>query len=146
VQGDVNLISENDSQIINNSLKQPEEIKLIKHRNRTSLIFKQHVNDYSKLVNLLNVIRAGTEIGEIKSGQLIPLHELALSFLLQNNIPSFDANMDTALNYLRKNNIAIDDDLTGWKLLKYLNLNLGWVKVNKDRINNYYPSEWRIRM
>ncbi len=42
--------------------------------------------------------------------------------------------------------MAVDMDATGWQLVKYSGLNLGWIKVLEQRINNYYPSEWRIKM
>jgi NOL1/NOP2/fmu family ribosome biogenesis protein len=32
----------------------------------------------------------------------------------------------------------------GWALATYKNTNLGWLKVLQNRINNYYPVEWRI--
>ncbi|WP_332911045.1 methyltransferase RsmF C-terminal domain-like protein [Algoriphagus boritolerans] len=34
----------------------------------------------------------------------------------------------------------------GWVLLTYQNLPLGWVKNLGNRVNNYFPKEWRIRM
>jgi NOL1/NOP2/fmu family ribosome biogenesis protein len=104
------------------------------------------VNDYSKLVSSLYINKAGTEIGEIKSQKLIPSHEFALSFLLKSDTSFFQADKNSALNYLRKNNMAVDMDATGWQLVKYSGLNLGWIKVLEQRINNYYPSEWRIKM
>jgi len=34
----------------------------------------------------------------------------------------------------------------GWILFTYQNLPLGWGKNLGNRLNNYYPKEWRIRM
>jgi NOL1/NOP2/fmu family ribosome biogenesis protein len=32
----------------------------------------------------------------------------------------------------------------GWNLIRHCGLNLGWAKVLPNRLNNYYPGEWRI--
>ena len=50
---------------------------------------------------------------------------------------------ETALNFLRKNDFNITAD-KGWNIVQYKNLPLGWIKALPNRINNYYPSEWRI--
>ncbi|MBK6995726.1 MAG: hypothetical protein IPH31_12640 [Lewinellaceae bacterium] len=34
----------------------------------------------------------------------------------------------------------------GWTLARYEGLNLGWVKILPNRLNNYLPQERRIRM
>jgi NOL1/NOP2/fmu family ribosome biogenesis protein len=51
---------------------------------------------------------------------------------------------DDALQYLRRQEVKIDTGHKGWCLVRYEGLNLGWVKVLRNRINNYYPKEWRI--
>ncbi|MBV9986233.1 MAG: hypothetical protein JO301_01025, partial [Chitinophagaceae bacterium] len=48
-----------------------------------------------------------------------------------------------ALQYLRRKDLAIEAP-RGWCLVKYCGLPLGWIKVLPNRINNYYPAEWRI--
>jgi NOL1/NOP2/fmu family ribosome biogenesis protein len=32
----------------------------------------------------------------------------------------------------------------GWVIAHYKGFNLGWIKVLDNRVNNYYPKEWRI--
>ena len=34
----------------------------------------------------------------------------------------------------------------GWMLASYQGLGLGWAKGLANRLNNYLPKEWRIRM
>jgi len=51
---------------------------------------------------------------------------------------------ETALQYLRKQEINIEVAKKGWTLLSYKQQPLGWIKVLPNRINNYYPKEWRI--
>ncbi|MEY2917123.1 MAG: hypothetical protein RIS73_837, partial [Bacteroidota bacterium] len=55
-----------------------------------------------------------------------------------------EVDFETALQYLRKQEIKIDCKNKGWTVVKYQQLSLGWVKILPNRINNYYPKEWRI--
>jgi NOL1/NOP2/fmu family ribosome biogenesis protein len=76
--------------------------------------------------------------------ELIPHHELAISTVVSNRLPSIDVDLQTALQYLRRQDIKINSDIKGWALIRYHDLPLGWVKMLPNRINNYYPKEWRI--
>ncbi|WP_462243937.1 methyltransferase RsmF C-terminal domain-like protein [Ferruginibacter sp.] len=40
--------------------------------------------------------------------------------------------------------MQVNSSLKGWALISYRQLSLGWVKILSNRINNYYPKEWRI--
>jgi NOL1/NOP2/fmu family ribosome biogenesis protein len=60
--------------------------------------------------------------------------------------PRIEVDRDLALNYLRREEIKIESPTQGWAILTYSGINLGWVKTLKNRINNYYPKEWKIRM
>lgn len=89
----------------------------------------------------------GIEVGTIKGKDFIPSAELALSLHVSTSIPSVDLDCQTALHFLKKEAIAIPASISGgWVLARYEGLNLGWMKVLKDRINNYYPKNWRILM
>lgn len=90
--------------------------------------------------------KTGTALGKIIQSQLIPNEELALSVHLRSQYPSIDVDKETALNFLRKNEIKSDKELQGWHLVRYNELGLGWSKWMKNRMNNYYPKNWRIRM
>lgn len=89
------------------------------------------------------VKQAGTVIGEMKQGELIPHHALAMSWQLHSHFPKINLNRENALQYLRRQNFELDAT-PGWKLLTYNHLPLGWAKVLPNRVNNYYPKEWRI--
>jgi len=39
-----------------------------------------------------------------------------------------------------------DKPHTGWGLAAYSRFSMGWFKGRPNRINNYYPTAWRIRM
>jgi 16S rRNA C967 or C1407 C5-methylase (RsmB/RsmF family)/NOL1/NOP2/fmu family ribosome biogenesis protein len=86
----------------------------------------------------------GRELGEIKGKDLIPAHALALSLDLADT-QSIDLNLEQALTFLRKQDLQLEAQ-TGWTLIRYQGLGLGWVKVLPNRVNNYLPMERRLRM
>lgn len=88
--------------------------------------------------------KAGIIIGKIAGNSLVPDHALALSNLLAENIVAVSLKKEEALQYLRKEEVKITTTHTGWTLVLYEGIALGWVKVLANRINNYYPSAWRI--
>ena len=101
-------------------------------------------NDLAVIQNYLYIKKAGVKMGAVIRNELIPDHELALSTIINETIPSVTVDLQTALQYLRKQEIKIECSLKGWALIKYQQLPLGWVKILPNRINNYYPKEWRI--
>ncbi len=100
--------------------------------------------DLPVLQSALYIKKAGVNIGSIIREELIPSHELAMSTLISNTIPSIEVDLETALNYLRHESISKSFSQSGWVLLKYGGLPLGFIKAMTNRINNYYPREWRI--
>jgi 16S rRNA C967 or C1407 C5-methylase (RsmB/RsmF family)/NOL1/NOP2/fmu family ribosome biogenesis protein len=107
----------------------------------------QYEQDLQALQNVLYLKNAGTEIGELKGKTLIPSHDLALSNLVRKDLPYIDLELDQAQNYLRKEQLPTNinrENLTGWILVRYKRINLGWIKAMPNRINNYYPKEIRI--
>ena len=68
----------------------------------------------------------------------------ALCTILKNDTAAIEVDLPTALQYLRRNEIKLDTPLKGWALIKNRQQPLGWVKILPNRINNYYPKEWRI--
>lgn len=95
----------------------------------------------------LNCLVAGIQLAERKGTNLIPAHQLALSKLLNfDNIQKAEVDLTTALQYLKREAIAIPESPPGYVLICYRNLALGWVKNMGNRSNNLYPQHWRIRM
>lgn len=88
----------------------------------------------------------GVELGKKQKNDWIPSHEWALSTLPKNGFVTHELSLGQALDFLRKNDQEIPDLPIGWVLMNYQNLPLGWVKNLGNRLNNYYPKEWRIRM
>lgn len=96
-----------------------------------------------QLAKQLYIKKAGVELGSIKGEDFIPSHELAVSTLPLKNMAAIEFDELMALQYLRKKEVT-GEAVKGWNLVKYCGLPLGWIKVLPNRINNYYPAEWRI--
>jgi NOL1/NOP2/sun family putative RNA methylase len=100
--------------------------------------------DLTAIQSSLYIKKAGVKMGIIIRDELIPHHELAVSAIINPAITSVEIDLETALQYLRKQEIKIEAAIKGWALIKYQQLPLGWVKILPGRVNNYYPKEWRI--
>ena len=99
------------------------------------------------LVQNLKVMYAGTNVATLKHDKPVPEHALALSVEInKNNFPIVEVTEVDALKYLRKENLHVPDVAMGFSLLTYQETPLGWANVLANRINNMYPSEWRVRM
>jgi len=89
----------------------------------------------------------GVNIGEIKGKDFVPSHALALSLWAAPQLPAVDLSLEQALLFLKKETFDPPDGWPkGWALARYEGLNLGWVKILPNRLNNYLPQERRIRM
>jgi len=123
-------------------------------RDKDSFFFKQNENiiaipaqwkeDVALLQKSLYLRKAGVTIGALKGSHLIPDHELALSLLLNDHVQLIILNYHDAIQYLKKKELFIETISKGWFGVKYCGIQLGWIKVLHNRINNYYPTKWRI--
>jgi NOL1/NOP2/fmu family ribosome biogenesis protein len=99
--------------------------------------------DVQILAKCLYIKKAGIEIGTVKGKDVIPHHELAVSILNLPNIHTTELTKEEALQYLRRKDLIVETQ-KGWCAPTFCGLRLGWMKVLPNRINNYYPQEWRI--
>lgn len=95
----------------------------------------------------LYLLVSGVELGTPKGKDLCPAHALALNTALcRNAFPLAELDLNTALNYLRREAITLPEGTpTGYVLCTYQGHPLGFVKNIGNRSNNLYPAEWRIR-
>jgi 16S rRNA C967 or C1407 C5-methylase (RsmB/RsmF family)/NOL1/NOP2/fmu family ribosome biogenesis protein len=107
---------------------------------------KKWQEEVGALPKLLSVRKSGVAVGSVKGKDLIPHHELALSNIISNSVPGVDLNKEQAIKYLKRQEFNAEPNLRGWALATYKNVNLGWMKVLPNRVNNYYPTNWRILM
>lgn len=101
---------------------------------------------FQKISHHLSLKYFGVEIGKKQKNDWIPTHEWALSILPKKGFLSYELTEAESIEFLRKNDFEIPDLPIGWVLITYNNLPLGWIKNLGNRVNNYYPKEWRIRM
>ncbi len=99
------------------------------------------------IADRLNVVKAGTMIGEMKNESFIPAHDLAMSVKLNKPYwPRYDASWDDAIAFLRLEDLRIPDMPVGRILVCHRDVPLGFVNNLGKRTNNGYPQSWRIRM
>lgn len=128
-------------------LLMPEKWKYFLKNDMVSLFPAIKSKEVEYLIDALNVIYAGVEVGQLTKKEFRPEHALALFGELNKNYFSvIEVNKETALKFLRKDDQVFEKAIEGWSLLTYNGIGLGWVKKVGNRFNNYYPKEWRIRL
>jgi 16S rRNA C967 or C1407 C5-methylase (RsmB/RsmF family)/NOL1/NOP2/fmu family ribosome biogenesis protein len=111
------------------------------------IVLKSHLERLAVLDKALQRKSTGIEIGEFKGMDFIPSHELALSTPLSKNQYCVELDRTAALHYLKKLPFNMPETTQkGWALACHNGLPLGWMKILPNRINNYLPKEFRIRM
>jgi NOL1/NOP2/fmu family ribosome biogenesis protein len=103
------------------------------------------VGDFNILKNALYMKKAGIRMGKEGENDWIPDHELALANILNEKQAYLDLGKQEAVQFLRGEAFETGAGTKGWRLIRFLGLGLGWVKMLDKRINNYYPVSWRIR-
>lgn len=140
------LASKQEAAIAANWISSSEGLTFIKQGQNIAAIPTQWNETIQYLMQELKVRYAGVELGTIAKNDLLPEHALAVSTILKEDVVKVELTLEQSLNYLRKNEINIDSPHKGWALAVYNNFPLGWMKLLGNRINNYYPKEWRILM
>lgn len=126
---------------------QAERYAIAENENQISLIPSLHADFIRQTATTLHIIYQGCEIAELNNRKIKLLPALALwQGLNKNNCSIYEADRNTALTFLKKEDIPIPDLQADWILISYQNISLGWCKNIGNRLNNYYPKEWRIRM
>jgi NOL1/NOP2/sun family putative RNA methylase len=125
-------------------LKDEVEYMLCDEKEIVIASLKKWEEEYAITRKLLNVRKSGVAVGTVKGKDFIPHHELALSQLLSPHIQVSVLNKEGALRYLRRADLTIDTNARGWMICSYQHIKLGWIKVLPNRVNNYYPPNWRI--
>lgn len=114
--------------------------------NRVACVTPRWEQEVQLLLQTLRVRYVGVEAGTMVRDTLVPDHALALSLLTHPQVPVIALSLEQALQYLRRQEPYVPHAPKGWFLVTYQGYPLGWMKGLGNRINNYYPKEWRIRM
>ncbi len=124
-----------------------DEYAYLTNKEEITLQPNHHVQEIEWLTYHLNAVQVGTTVASVKHEKVIPAHSLALSCVLnKENITTINLTKGEALQFLRKETLTLRDLKTGYALVTYSGLGLGWVNGLGNRVNNLYPTHWRIRM
>jgi 16S rRNA C967 or C1407 C5-methylase (RsmB/RsmF family)/NOL1/NOP2/fmu family ribosome biogenesis protein len=124
-----------------------EEKTFINRNDRLQFFPTNKMGEIEYLVKNLRIVLAGTFIADVKHDKLIPEHSFALSLDLNRDFfTTISLEKELALQYLRKEVVSLSSNRKGFALVSFEDIPLGWVNVLENRINNMYPSEWRIRL
>jgi 16S rRNA C967 or C1407 C5-methylase (RsmB/RsmF family)/NOL1/NOP2/fmu family ribosome biogenesis protein len=121
----------------------PENLSFFDQNDAIRAVETQWMAALSILANHLYIKKAGIEIASMKGKDIVPSHELALSGWFKGGFPVIDLDLENALSFLRRKDFSAVG-AKGWNLMSYGGLPIGWAKLLPNRINNYYPAEWRI--
>ena len=147
VDARLQLVAKRLRPTLNNWLEQPAHFDFFQdEKNRIYALPKSQTTELLYIRQQIRKAAIGTMIGTFKRNDFIPSPQLALSSMLKKEIPHWELSLDAALHYLKKENVTAEPIPSGWALATHYEHGLGWVKGLKNRVNNYYPKEWRIRM
>lgn len=111
-----------------------------------SAIDTLHEADWQLLHKALYLRKAGLRLGSPSAKEWLPAHDVALSIDANPRLPSVDVTSEQALRFLKREEMGTSRAEKGWYIVRYRGLGLGWVKSLGNRVNNYLPKHWRIRM
>ena len=128
-------------------IRQPEQYAVFPDNGILRLVPESQAAFIETLSASTNVLYAGCEAAETNGRKLRLLPPLALwQGLDAPHDGIYDADRPTALAFLKKEDIPPIPSSADWLLVSYRGTGLGWCKNLGNRLNNYYPKEWRIRM
>lgn len=123
-----------------------ENFSFSQNENSIYAVPKEYAEDLALFSLQMNVIHSGIPLAHLKGKDYIPDHALALSTFLNREIfPEEELTLETALSYLRRESLQLQNSERGYYLVTFKGMPLGWVKNLGNRANNLYPQEWRIR-
>ena len=88
----------------------------------------------------------GCEIGREIKGSVKYSYELALSNeIIPDFFDNIEVSLEDAIRFLQKKALSNVPNVKSWALISYQKQPIGWVKKVGNRLNNYFPKEYRIR-
>jgi NOL1/NOP2/fmu family ribosome biogenesis protein/23S rRNA U2552 (ribose-2'-O)-methylase RlmE/FtsJ len=127
-------------------LRNPDDFSLfIKPNMEVVALLNSQISELKIVDRYLPAKGLGLTMGVLKGNDFVPDHALALSTALNDTVPRIELTENEALLFLKKESPQMEAP-RGWLLATHRGLPLGWMKGLGNRINNYLPNEWRIRM
>jgi 16S rRNA C967 or C1407 C5-methylase (RsmB/RsmF family) len=100
---------------------------------------------YASFANTLGCRQWGLPVLNNEKGLLMPLQGMACSRELTHDFPALELSLQEAQKYLSRQALPRLEEHKGFVLCTYKGVPLGFGKSVGTRINNLYPSSWRIR-
>ncbi len=126
-------------------LNNPENMTFFAEDNDFVAFPTKHLDVLRRARKSLRIVSYGVKIATLKGKKMQPEHGLAMSTEMNDDcFHSVDLTLEDALAYLRAEAITVDAP-KGYVALKYKGLTLGFGNNVGNRVNNLYPSEWKIR-
>ena len=140
----INLLEE---KILYDNIQDMEKLNTFKHQDTIYLIKTFYEKQIKQLSYYLYLKRIGIEVGQVIRNDFIPAHHLLMNSSIKlKKISSMEFEYSNIIKYLHKDKLEIDLPTNGWYIVTYKTLQIGWIKViGGNRINNYYPTQWKIR-
>ncbi|MBS1647844.1 MAG: RNA methyltransferase [Bacteroidetes bacterium] len=113
-------------------------------RNEIVGFSKEQTHNVQKIEACLKVKKMPLQVGVVKGNDFIPHPHLAYQQGLAPSTARVEADTQTAMKYVRKQPLTMHTEAKGFALLTFENQALGWIKNIGNRVNNYYPTEWRV--
>lgn len=88
----------------------------------------------------------GVHAGTFKNSDFVPSAKLAL--IQGFSVPDeklIQLDKKQSLQYLRREQISINENEPGWYIAGYNGCAVGWLKNTNQGVKNYFPMHWRIR-
>lgn len=132
-----------DGELIRNVGLVPDQSLLAPDGELYQSVFTLH--ELNSMAGSLYFVSPGVHIGRVVRQELIPAHALALAQNAKNELARIELTESQANAYLRGESLTVDAP-NGWNQVAFQSHPLGWIKVIGNRVNNYYPKEWRVKM
>ena len=95
----------------------------------------------------LRPLRLGVNEGTVKGKDFIPDPDWALSLAFdRSRFPEAPVDRQDALRFLHRDSIVLEGAPSGYNVITYRGIPLGFVKNLGRRCNNLHPQSRRIRM
>ncbi|RNI32385.1 rRNA methyltransferase [Rufibacter immobilis] len=141
------IASKQEKALVQDWLREPKFWEIVKHKETLRALPNAWMLELEQLYENLRVVYGGIELAEVMKNNAKPLPALALSqHLAEDAFPAAEVDLATALKYLHREDVSLEESANGWVLVQFNGVALGWGKKLQNRVNNHYPKEWRIRM
>ncbi len=127
-------------------LEDPAMTYLRTDKEHYSAVRPEHEADWQLLQRVVYLRKTGLELGMPAGQDWIPAHDVALGIDANKHLAGVDVNREQALHFLKREDMGMTGLEKGWLMVRYKGLGLGWIKSLGNRVNNYLPKHWRIRM